>query len=96
MSIFCPSQTDSTCQNDAAIDLLGKIFGDGFIQAFVLGKSAAATAPATGELTPVLFGALGHLALVFAAFLFLFLVLLPYYTLHEMVKSLVLERKNIG
>ncbi|RJN71458.1 hypothetical protein D3X68_13790, partial [Acinetobacter baumannii] len=74
MSIFCPSQTDSTCQNDAAIDLLGKIFGDGFIQAFVLGKSAAATAPATGELTPVLFGALGHLALVFAAFLFLFLV----------------------
>ncbi|MDC5278363.1 hypothetical protein OHW85_22775, partial [Acinetobacter baumannii] len=74
MSIFCPFASDANCQNDAAVDLLSKIFGNQFIQSFVLGKSAAGTPPATGELVPVLFGALGHMALVFAAFLFLVLV----------------------
>lgn len=74
MSIFCPFASDSTCQNDAAVNLLGDIFGHSFIQAFVTGNSPAAIAPPAGELAPVLFGALGHMALVFAAFLFLCLV----------------------
>ena len=74
MSIYCPFSSDSTCQNDAAVALLGKIFGHDFIQAFVTGNSPAATAPPSGELAPVLFGALGHMGLVAAAFLFLCLI----------------------
>ncbi|WP_173912975.1 DotA/TraY family protein [Acinetobacter sp. Marseille-Q1618] len=74
MSIFCPIASDSTCQNDKAVELLGDIFGKTFINAFVNGNSAAATPPPAGDLVPVLFGALGHMALVFAAFLFLVLI----------------------
>lgn len=64
MSIYCQiaSNSNSGCDNDYAITMLGSIFGKNFIDAFISGSSPANAIAQPGNLAPALMGGISSIA----------------------------------
>lgn len=69
MSFFCIDS--AACQNDAAITILSKMYGNGFIQGFLTeGVVASQVQPGASDLAPVLLGGLASVAMTLAMVMF--------------------------
>lgn len=68
-SFYCVDT--ASCQSDAAITILGKMYGNGFIQGFLTeGVVASQVRPGSSDLAPVLLGGLADVSVILAMVMF--------------------------
>lgn len=70
MSLFC-LDTDPTCKNDAAVNVLSNIFGSKFIEGFISSGNPASSMPNATDIAPIILGGLGMVACMLAVVVFI-------------------------